>query len=92
VKTSESKFLDRFIYKNFRSERIKIHLKTLHRFKEQVRRLTNRNWGPIYIERICAISSLKPVNIYVAGLIILFFLNKNSAYCYQLCMPILKQE
>jgi len=46
VKISESKFLGQLIYKeSFRSGRIQIHPKTLHRFKEQVRRLTNRNWG-----------------------------------------------
>ena len=87
VKTSESKFLGF----TFRSGRIQIHPKTLQRFKEQVRRLTNRNWGPIYIKRICAINFLKPASIYEAGLII-FCLSLNSANCYQLCMPILKQE
>jgi RNA-directed DNA polymerase len=45
VKISESKFLGRFIYKSFRSGIIQIHPKTLYRFKEQVRRLTNRNGG-----------------------------------------------
>ena len=73
VKTSESKFLGF----TFRSGKIQIHPKTLYRFKEQVRRLTNRNWGPIYIKRICAINSLKPVSIYEAGLII-FCLYLNS--------------
>ena len=83
VKTLESKFLGF----TFRSGKIQIHPKTLYRFKEQVRRLTNRNWGPIYIKRICAINSLKPANIYEAGLII-FCLYLNSANCYQLCMDL----
>ncbi|QHJ12883.1 Group II intron-encoded protein LtrA [Paraglaciecola mesophila] len=41
VKTSESKFLG-FIFKG---GRIQWHPKTLLKFKQQVRRLTNRNWG-----------------------------------------------
>jgi len=41
VKTSESKFLG-FTY---RACRIHWHPKTLLKFKQQVRRLTNRNWG-----------------------------------------------
>jgi RNA-directed DNA polymerase len=41
VKTSESKFLGF----TFKRGRIQWHLKTLQKFKQQVRRLTNRNWG-----------------------------------------------
>jgi RNA-directed DNA polymerase len=41
VKTSESKFLGF----TFRSGRIQIHPKSIERFKQKVRRLTNRNWG-----------------------------------------------
>ena len=41
VKTTESKFLGF----TFRAGRIQWHPKTLQRFKQQVRRLTNRNWG-----------------------------------------------
>ena len=41
VKTSESKFLGF----TFKKGRIQWHPKTLLRFKQQVRRLTNRNWG-----------------------------------------------
>ena len=41
VKTSESKFLGF----TFAYGRIQWHAKTLHRFKQQVRKLTNRNWG-----------------------------------------------
>jgi len=41
VKTSECKFLGF----TFKGGRIHWHLKTLQKFKQQVRRLTNRNWG-----------------------------------------------
>lgn len=41
VKTHESKFLGF----TFKKGRIQWHPKTLLRFKQQVRRLTNRNWG-----------------------------------------------
>jgi len=41
VKTSKSKFLGF----TFAYGRIQWHEKTLHRFKQQVRKLTNRNWG-----------------------------------------------
>ena len=41
VKTSESKFLGF----TFKAGRIQWHQKTLLKFKQQVRRLTNRNWG-----------------------------------------------
>ncbi len=41
VKTSECKFLGF----TFQGNRIQWHPKTLQRFKQQVRRLTNRNWG-----------------------------------------------
>lgn len=41
VKTSESKFLGF----TFKRGRIQWHPKTLLKFKQQVRRLTNRNWG-----------------------------------------------
>lgn len=41
VKTSESKFLGF----TFRAGRIQWHAKTLLKFKQEVRRLTNRNWG-----------------------------------------------
>ena len=41
VKTSESKFLGF----TFKAGRIQWHPKTLLKFKQQVRRLTNRNWG-----------------------------------------------
>jgi len=41
VKTTESKFLGF----TFQGGRIQWHAKTLQKFKQQVRRLTNRNWG-----------------------------------------------
>jgi RNA-directed DNA polymerase len=41
VKTSESKFLGF----TFKAGRIQWHPKTLLKFKQQIRRLTNRNWG-----------------------------------------------
>lgn len=41
VKTTQSKFLGF----TFKAGRIQWHDKTLHTFKQQVRRLTNRNWG-----------------------------------------------
>lgn len=41
VKTNESKFLGF----TFQGTRIQWHPKTLQKFKQQVRRLTNRNWG-----------------------------------------------
>ena len=78
VKTSESKFLGRFIYKSFRSGRIQIHPKTLHRFKEQVRRLTNRNWG------VSMRYQLFKTSQYLRGWINYF----GIANCYQLCMDL----
>jgi len=41
VKTSECQFLGF----TFKGGRIQWHRKTLHKFKQRVRRLTNRNWG-----------------------------------------------
>mgnify|MGYP000471436793 FL=1 len=41
VKTSQCKFLGF----TFKRGRIQWHEKTLQRFKQQIRRLTNRNWG-----------------------------------------------
>lgn len=74
VKTSESKFLGF----TFRSGRIQIHPKTLHRFKEQVRRLTNRNWGVSMRYQLFKISQ------YLRGWINYF----GIANCYQLCMDL----
>ena len=74
VKTSESKFLGF----PFRSGRIQIHPKTLHRFKEQVRRLTNRNWG------VSMRYQLFKTSQYLRGWINYF----GIANCYQLCMDL----
>ncbi|NRA23000.1 MAG: group II intron reverse transcriptase/maturase [Oleispira sp.] len=74
VKTSESKFLGF----TFRSGRIQIHPKTLHRFKEQVRRLTNRNWG------VSMRYQLFKTSQYLRGWINYF----GIANCYQLCMDL----
>ena len=76
VKTTESKFLGF----TFRAGRIQWHPKTLLKFKQQVRRLTNRNcqgelnlfkrgttWVGAYQ---CNTNSLRSANIYEAGLII----------------------
>ncbi len=41
VKTNESKFLGF----TFKGDRLQWHPKTVQKFKQQVRRLTNRNWG-----------------------------------------------
>lgn len=41
VKTNESKFLGF----TFKGKRIQWHAKTLMKFKQRIRRLTNRNWG-----------------------------------------------
>ena len=79
VKTSESKFLGF----TFRSGRIQIHPKTLHRFKEQVRRLTNRNWG------VSMRYQLFKTSQYLRGWINYFLLLYNErANCYQLCMDL----
>ncbi len=58
VKTSESKFLGF----TFKAGRIQWHPKTLLKFKQQVRRLTNRNWACR-----CITNSLSSASIYEAG-------------------------
>jgi len=58
VKTSESKFLGF----TFRRGRIQWHPKTLKTFKQQIRRLTNRNWG-----YRCDTNCSKPASLYAAG-------------------------
>lgn len=62
VKTNNCQFLGF----TFKSSRIQISPKSLLKFKQQIRRLTNRNWGSR-----SSISYLKPVSLYAAGLIIL---------------------
>lgn len=74
VKTSDSKFLGF----TFRSGRIQIHPKTLEKFKQQVRLLTNRNWGVSMRFQLFKISQ------YLRGWINYF----GIANCYQLCMDL----
>lgn len=74
VKTSESKFLGF----TFRSGRIQIHPKTLKRFKQKVRRLTNRNWG------VSMRYQLFKTSQYLRGWINYF----GIANCYQLCVDL----
>lgn len=74
VKTSDSKFLGF----TFRSGRIQIHPKTLEKFKQQVRVLTNRNWGVSMRYQLFKISQ------YLRGWINYF----GIANCYQLCLDL----
>ena len=72
VKTSESKFLGF----TFNRGRIQWHPKTLLKFKQQVRRLTNRNWGVSMHYQLFKISQ------YLRGWINYF----GIANCYQRCV------
>lgn len=74
VKTAKSKFLGF----TFRSGRIQIHPKAIERFKQKVRRLTNRNWGVSMRYQLFKISQ------YLRGWINYF----GIANCYQLCMDL----
>ena len=74
VKTSESKFLGF----TFRGGRIQWHPKTLQKFKQQIRKLTNRNWGVSMKYQLLKISQ------YVRGWINYF----GIANCYQLCVDL----
>jgi len=74
VKTKESKFLGF----TFRAGRIQWHPKTLLKFKQQVRRLTNRNWGVSMKYQLFKISQ------FIRGWINYF----GIANCYQLCMDL----
>lgn len=74
VKTSESKFLGF----TFRGGRIQWHPKTLLKFKQQIRRLTNRNWG------VSMRYQLFKTSQYVRGWINYF----GIANCYQLCVDL----
>jgi len=69
VKTTESKFLGF----TFRAGRIQWHPKTLLKFKQQVRRLTNRNWGVLF-----------KISQFLRGWINYF----GIANCYQLCVEL----
>ena len=74
VKTSRSKFLGF----TFRSGRIQLHPKTIERFKQKVRRLTNRNWG------VSMRYQLFKTSQYIRGWINYF----GIANCYQLCVDL----
>lgn len=74
VKTTESKFLGF----TFRGGRIQWHAKTLLKFKQQIRRLTNRNWG------VSMKYQLYKTSQYIRGWINYF----GIANCYQLCVDL----
>ncbi len=74
VKTSESKFLGF----TFKGGRIQWHLLTLEKFKQQVRQLTNRNWGVSMKHQLFKTSQ------YLRGWINYF----GIANCYQLCVDL----
>ncbi|WP_245905458.1 group II intron reverse transcriptase/maturase [Photobacterium lipolyticum] len=74
VRSIESKFLGF----TFRANRIQWHPKTLLKFKQQVRRLTNRNWGVSMKYQLFKISQ------YLRGWINYF----GIANCYQLCVEL----
>jgi RNA-directed DNA polymerase len=71
VKTNESKFLGF----TFKASRIQWHRKTLLKFKQEIRRLTNRNWG------VSMKYQLFKTSQYIRGWINYF----GIANCYQLC-------
>nr|WP_245879671.1 group II intron reverse transcriptase/maturase [Zobellella endophytica] len=74
VNTTESQFLGF----TFRAGRIQWHPKTLLKFKQQVRRLTNRNWGVSMRYRLFKVSQ------YLRGWRNYF----GIANCYQLCVDL----
>ncbi len=74
VKTNESKFLGF----TFRGGRIQWHPKTLQKFKQQIRRLTNRNWG------VSMKYQLFKTSQFIRGWINYF----GIANCYQLCVDL----
>jgi len=74
VKTSQSKFLGF----TFKAGRIQLHPQTLETFKQQVRELTNRNWGVSMHYQLFKISQ------YLRGWIHYF----GIANCYQLCVDL----
>jgi RNA-directed DNA polymerase len=77
VKTSDSKFLGF----TFRGGRIQWHAKTLRKFKQQIRRLTNRNWG------VSMRYQLFKTSQYIRGWINYF----GIANCYQVRMAYWRQ-
>lgn len=74
VKTSECKFLGF----TFQRGNIQWHPNTLQKFKQQVRRLTNRNWG------VSMEYQLFKTSQYLRGWINYF----GIANCYQLCVDL----
>ena len=76
VNAKESKFLG-FTFKN---GKIKWHPKTLHKFKQRIRELTNRNWG-VSMRRIVGPYQLFKISQYIRGWVNYF----GIANCYQLC-------
>jgi len=74
VKVSQSKFLGFTFY----SGRIQWHNKTLQKFKQQVRKLTNRNWGVSMHYQLYKLSQ------YLRGWIYYF----GIANAYQHCMDL----
>jgi len=74
VKTNESKFLGF----TFNGTRIQWHPKTLQKFKQQVRRLTNRNWGVSMSYQLFKISQ------YLRGWINYFGIASGYQRCVEL--------
>ena len=74
VKVSQSKFLGF----TFNRGNIKLHAKTLHIFKQKVRRLTNRNWG------VSMSYQLFKIRQYLQGWINYF----GVANAYQMCVEL----
>ena len=75
VKTSESKFLGF----TFKKGQIKWHPKTMLKFKQRIRELTNRNWG-VSMRRSVGPYQLFKTSQYIRGWINYF----GIANCYQL--------
>jgi RNA-directed DNA polymerase len=74
VKTSDSRFLGF----TFRAGRIQWHPKTLLKFKQKIRDLTNRNWG------VSMKYQLFKTSQFIRGWINYF----GIANCYQLCVDL----
>ena len=74
VKTSESQFLGF----TFKAGRIQWHPKTLLKFKQRIRQLTNRNWG------VSMKYQLFKTSQFIRGWINYF----GIANCYQLCVDL----
>ena len=74
VKTSECKFLGF----TFKAGRIQWHPKTLLKFKQRIRRLTNRNWG------VSMKYQLFKTSQFIRGWINYY----GIANCYQLCVDL----